>query len=72
MRVEGDILCFDPVAIPGLGDYSFTMTFRSAPVDVVVSGRTARVSVRGEHNIRIRVGGENVASSDATPRTRAL
>ncbi len=72
MRVEGDILCFDPVEIPGLADYSFTVAFRGVPVDVVVSGRTARVSARGEHQIRIRVGGEEVAPSNATPGLRAL
>ncbi|HSI18824.1 MAG TPA: glycosyl hydrolase family 65 protein [Sphingomonas sp.] len=72
MRVEGDILCFDPVAIPGLDDYSFTVTFRGAPVDVAVSGRTATVSARGARQIRIRVGGEDVAPSGETSRSRAL
>jgi len=71
MRVEGDILCFDPVAIPGLGDYGFTMTFRGTPVDVAVSGRAATVSARGARHVRIRVGGEDVAPSGETSRSRA-
>ncbi len=72
MRVEGDVLCFDPVEIPGLADYSFTVTFRGVPVDVAVSGKAARVSVRGEHEIRIRVGGKKVVPAHATPRARTL
>jgi trehalose/maltose hydrolase-like predicted phosphorylase len=72
MRVEGDVLCFDPVEIPGLADYSFTVTFRGSPVDVAVSGKAARVSVRGEHEIRIRVGGEEVVASHATPCAPAV
>ena len=71
MRVDGDVLCFDPVEIPGLVDYSFTVTFRGTPVDVAVSGRTARVSIRGEGKIAIRVGGEDVTPSDETSRSRA-
>lgn len=72
MRVDGDILCFDPVAIPGLDDYSFTMSFRGTTVDVAVSGAALRVSVRDGREIRIRVGGEDVALSSETSRSRAL
>jgi alpha,alpha-trehalose phosphorylase len=72
MHVDGDVLCFDPVEIPGLSDYSFTVAFRGAHVDVTVSGRTASVSVRAEREIRIRVSGKDAASSDQTPRSRAM
>lgn len=62
MRVDGDTLCFDPVEIPGLSDYRFTVTFRGAPVDVAVSGRTANVSVRGDRAVAIRVAGDELAA----------
>lgn len=62
MRVEGDTLCFDPVEIPGLSDYRFTVTFRGAQVDVAVSGRTASVSVRDDRAVAIRVAGQMVAA----------
>ena len=62
MRVEGDTLCFDPVEIPGLSDYRFTVTFRGAQVDVAVSGRTASVSVRDDRAVAIRVAGQTVAA----------
>ncbi|WP_296611918.1 glycosyl hydrolase family 65 protein [Sphingomonas sp.] len=62
MRVEGDTLCFDPVEIPGLSDYRFTVTFRGAQVDVAVSGRAASVSVRGDRAVAIRVAGQTVAA----------
>jgi alpha,alpha-trehalose phosphorylase len=61
MRVDGDVLCFDPVEIPGLPDYRFTVTFRGAHVDVAVSGRHARVSVRGDRPVAIRVAGKDMA-----------
>jgi alpha,alpha-trehalose phosphorylase len=72
MRVEGDVLCFDPVEIPGLADYRFTIAFRGAQVDVAVSGRSARVSVRDGRSVRIRVGGEDVASSAQAQPLRAM
>jgi len=62
MRVDGDVLCFDPVEIPGLSDYRFTITFRGARVDVAVSGRTASVSVRGDRAVAVRVAGQEVAA----------
>jgi alpha,alpha-trehalose phosphorylase len=62
MRVDGDTLCFDPVEIPGLSDYRFTVTFRGAPVDVAVSGRTTNVSVRGDRAVAIRVAGDELAA----------
>jgi len=62
MRVEDDTLCFDPVEIPGLSDYHFTVTFRGARVDIAVSGRTASVSVRGDRAVAIRVAGQKVAA----------
>jgi alpha,alpha-trehalose phosphorylase len=62
MRVDGDVLCFDPVEIPGLSDYRFTVAFRGAQVDVAVSGRTAIVSVRGDRASAIRVAGQEVAA----------
>jgi trehalose/maltose hydrolase-like predicted phosphorylase len=72
MRVEGDVLCFDPVEIPGFSDYRFTIAFRGAQIDVAVSGRSARVSVRDGRSVRIRVGGEDVASSGETQRSRVM
>ncbi|WP_245657007.1 glycoside hydrolase family 65 protein [Sphingomonas asaccharolytica] len=62
MRVDGDTLCFDPVGVPGLSDYRFTVAFRGAQVDVAVSGRTASVSVRGDRAVAIRVAGQEVAA----------
>ena len=62
MRVDGDVLCFDPVEIPGLSDYRFTVTFRGARVDVAVSGRTASVSVCGDRAVAVRVAGQEVAA----------
>lgn len=62
MRVDGDTLCFDPIEIPGLSDYRFTVTFRGAQVAVAVSGRTASVSVRGDRAVAIRVAGQTVAA----------
>jgi len=62
MRVDGDVLCFDPVEIPGLSDYRFTITFRGARVDVAVSGRTASVSVCGDRAVAVRVAGQEVAA----------
>jgi alpha,alpha-trehalose phosphorylase len=62
MRVDGNTLCFDPVEIPGLPDYRFTVTFRGAQVDIAVSGRTATVSVRGDHAVAIRVAGDELAA----------
>ena len=62
MRVDGDTLCFDPVEIPGLSDYRFTVAFRGARVDVAVSGRSASVSVRGDNAVAIRVAGQEVAA----------
>jgi alpha,alpha-trehalose phosphorylase len=68
MRVDGDALCFDPVEIPGFSDYRFTVTFRGAQIDVAVSGRSASVSVRDGRSVRIRVGGEDMASpAEAQP-----
>jgi len=61
MRVEGDVLCFDPVEIPGLPDYRFTVAFRGARVEVDVSGRKAGVAVRGDRPVAIRVAGKDVA-----------
>nr|WP_284699458.1 glycosyl hydrolase family 65 protein [Sphingomonas lycopersici] len=57
MRVEGDILSFDPVEIPGLANYTFTVTFRGARVEVAVSGREARATVDGGDNVVVRCGG---------------
>lgn len=71
MRVEDDVLCFDPVEIPELPNYRFTVVFRGVRIDIAVSGRTASVSVRGNDEVRIRVGGTPVAVSEATPRSRA-
>jgi alpha,alpha-trehalose phosphorylase len=62
MRVDGDVLCFDPVEIPGLSDYRFTVAFRGAQVDVAVSGRTASASVRGDRAVTIRVAGQEVTA----------
>jgi trehalose/maltose hydrolase-like predicted phosphorylase len=62
MRVEGEVLCFDPVEIPGLSDYRFTVAFRGAQVDVAVSGRAASVTVRSDRAVAIRVAGSEVAA----------
>jgi trehalose/maltose hydrolase-like predicted phosphorylase len=67
MRVEGDVLCFDPVAIPGLADYSFSLSFRGARVAVTVSGASASVAIDGDQPIRVRINGIS-----ATPRAEAL
>jgi len=72
MRVDGDILCFDPVEIPGLTEYRFTIAFRGAHVDVAVSGRSASVSVRDGCSVSIRVGGEDVLSSGEAQRSRVM
>ncbi|WP_345840412.1 glycoside hydrolase family 65 protein [Sphingomonas oligophenolica] len=72
MRVDGDVLCFDPVEIPGLSDYRFTIAFRGAQVDVAVSGRSATVSVRDGRSVRIRVGGEDLASPAQAQPLRAI
>jgi alpha,alpha-trehalose phosphorylase len=72
MRVEGDVLCFDPVEIPGFSEYRFTVAFRGAHIDVAVSGRSATVSVRDGRSVRIRVGGEDVASSAEAQPLRAM
>ncbi len=71
MRVEGDTLCFDPVDIPGLPEYGFSITYRGAPVEVTVSGATARVSVRGDHAVQIRIAGVDVATSSEIQSARA-
>jgi alpha,alpha-trehalose phosphorylase len=71
MRVDGDVLYFDPVEIPGFGEYRFTVAFRGAEVDVAVSGRSASVAVRGDRAVRIRVGDADVAPGDA-PQPRGL
>ncbi len=60
MRVDGDVLCFDPVEIPGLSDYRFTVAFRGARVDVTVSGADASVSVSGDRTVAIRVAGKDL------------
>ena len=39
MRVEDDVLCFDPVEIPGFADYRCTIAFRGAQVDVAVGAK---------------------------------
>lgn len=62
MRVEGDVLCFDPIEIPGLPDYRFTVAFRGARVEVAVSGRRASVAVQGDRPVAIRVAGRDVAA----------
>lgn len=62
MRVEGDVLCFDPVSIPGLADYSFSLAFRGARVAVTVSGTTASATVHGDQPVRIRIGGVDAAA----------
>lgn len=59
MRVEGDVLSFDPVEIPGLADYAFTVAFRGARVEVAVSGRAARATVHGGGDIVVRCRGTN-------------
>ncbi len=61
MRVEDDALCFDPVAIPGLADYSFSLSFRGARVAVTVSGAVASVAVEGDRPIRVRINGTDTA-----------
>lgn len=71
MRVEGDTLCFDPVEIPGLPEYRFSITYRGVPVEVTVSGATARVSVRGDHAVQIRIAGVDVATSSEIQNARA-
>ncbi|WP_010186212.1 glycosyl hydrolase family 65 protein [Sphingomonas sp. PAMC 26605] len=67
MRVEDDILCLDPVAIPGLPDYSFSLSFRGAQVGVSVSGADASVAVHGDRPVRVRINGV-----DAAPVAEAL
>ena len=62
MRVEGDVLCFDPVEIPGLPEYSFTVAFRGARIEVAVSGRGATVAVQGDRPVAIRIAGADVAA----------
>ena len=72
MRVEGDTLCFDPVAILGFHDYLFTVAFHGATIDVAVSGRVASVSVRDGRRVAIRLCGEDVTPADAAPRPGAM
>jgi alpha,alpha-trehalose phosphorylase len=72
MRVDGDVLCFDPVEIPGLAEYRFTVAFRGARVDVAVSGLTASVSVRDKRDVSIRVGGQDVMPPNNALRSRAM
>jgi alpha,alpha-trehalose phosphorylase len=72
MRVDEDTLCFDPVLIPGLTDYGFTVTFRGATVDVAISGQVASVSVRDGRRVAIRVGGKDLAPSDETAHPGAM
>ena len=67
MRVDDDTLCFDPIEIPGVSDYRFTVAFRGAHVDVAVSRQAATVSVRGERDISVRVNGEDVRPSIGDP-----
>lgn len=62
MRVDGDVLCFDPVEIPGLSDYRFTVAFRGTRIDVAVSGADASVSVCGDRPVAIRVAGKDLAA----------
>ena len=72
MRVDGDTLCFDPVEIPGLANYGFTVAFRGATVDVAISGQTASVSVRDGRRVAIRVGGQDVAPSGEIAQRGAM
>lgn len=60
MRVEGEVLSFDPVEIPGLADYAFTVAFRGARVEVAVSGRQVRALVSGAEDVTVRCRGADV------------
>ena len=62
MNVQEDTLCFDPVEIPGLPEYRFTVAFRGARVEVAVSGRIASVAVQGDRPVAIRIAGTDVAA----------
>lgn len=67
MHVKGEVLCFDPVTIPDLPDYSFSLAFRGARVTVTVSGANASVAVHGDRPVRIQINGV-----DATPLAEAI
>lgn len=72
MRVDGDVLCFDPVEVPGLREYSFTVAFRGALVEVSVAGTEARVALHRGGPIRIAIAGvEAPFAADAAVREAA-
>ncbi|MFW2851848.1 glycoside hydrolase family 65 protein [Sphingomonas sp. TX0543] len=62
MRIDGDALTFDPIEIPGLASYAFTVAFRGARIEVSVSGRHARATVRGDTAVAVRCRGEDIVT----------
>lgn len=67
MRVDGDVLCFDPVSIPDLPEYGFSLAFRGARIAVTVAGANASVAIDGDPLVRVRING-----IDAAPVAQAV
>jgi trehalose/maltose hydrolase-like predicted phosphorylase len=66
MRVAGDVLCFDPVEVPSLPEYSFTVAFRGATIEVAVLGSETRVSIKSGDPVRISIAGTEVTFANET------
>lgn len=64
LRVERDLVSFDPVRVPALGSYSFSLRFRQTQLKVTVSGSEARYERVDGPPLQIRHGGERLTLAD--------
>jgi alpha,alpha-trehalose phosphorylase len=58
LQVDDDALAFDPVAIPGVSGYRFTIVFRGSRIEVAVKGKQASFRLLAGRPVSVRYGGE--------------
>lgn len=71
LHVEESCASFDPIRVPALGTYSFSLRFRESHVRVTVSDREARYERLDGPALQIRHGAEQLTLAD-DPVVRAI
>jgi alpha,alpha-trehalose phosphorylase len=64
LRVEGDCISFDPIRVPALGAYSFSLRFRQTQFKVTVSDSEARYERLDGPALQVRHGGQQLTLAD--------
>ena len=54
--IDGDTLCVDPVAVPGVARYSFTIGFRGARIRISIDGAEAHFALESGGPVAVRQG----------------